>query len=958
MTGTKANKSAAFLDTTDGRTLVIAEKPSVARDLARVLGVTASGKTHFESSTHVVSWCVGHLVELDEPASYDPRWKTWRMDTLPMVPSRFRLKVSTGAPAQFRALKSLLLDKSFAQVINACDAGREGELIFRYVYELSGSKLPVKRLWVSSLTDEAVRKGLRSLEPSSRYDRLADAARCRSEADWLVGLNATRAVTMRAREGSDRTLYSIGRVQTPTLALLVRRDDAIREFVEQDYWQIRGDFVTARGQKWSALWSHPLGTRLATESLASALIARCEVRVRVDGAVVESVQTKRVREAPPSLFDLTSLQRTANKRFAMSAAKTLEIAQALYERHKLLTYPRTDSKHLSSDMRAEVSSVLTQLGHLVEYQQLVAPLLASALPTPKRVFDDGQVSDHHAIIPTGKTAAPSALSADERKIFDLVTRRFIAAFYADAEFDETRVVVRIGSASVQSAEDQAPSGALSAKEPTNSRPSSSQLGDAVVDEPMLKVLPPPPDRFSTKGRVRVVAGWLEVLGLDPDRDRTTDRAGRQLGSSDDDRAVESQEIPKMQVGDKLEATFASLKKRTRPPAKHSEATLLSAMEFAGRTMDDQTLRDALRERGLGTPATRASIIETLLDRKFIRRDGRSLSATPLGSALVHSLPVAALASAELTGEWEARLKLIERGKDTREAFMRDIGVFVKNAIETIKSAPIAISVAPSELSATAAVIGRCPKCGSNVVDATADYRCAVGPAPCGLSIAKKLAGRDISPELAAVLLRYRVTKTLRGFKSRAGKRFAAAIQLRDDGSLTFVFESGARSAADETAEPSTTPLRKMRTTLSAARDSAGSPATVVARNERTTAPIAPMAKDTAAVGSKTTAAIARDADAEELIHSLTCPKCKLGTLVTGKRGWGCSRWKLGCKFVLWFECAGRKLTSGQVQQLVTKSKTRAGLYRPGNGPPVKGRLVLDLSAEDGSAAFERADEAE
>lgn len=941
----------ALTGSSSGRILVIAEKPSVARDLARVLGVTPSGKTFFESPTHVVSWCVGHLVELDEPASYDSRWKTWRMDTLPMLPDRFKLKVSTGAPTQFRALKTLLLDKRFSEVINACDAGREGELIFRYVYELSGSKLPIKRLWVSSLTDEAVRKGFSKLEPGSRYDRLADAARCRSEADWLVGLNATRAVTMRAREGSDRTLYSIGRVQTPTLALLVRRDDAIANFVEKDYWQIRGDFLAARGQKFFAHWSHKDGNRLATESLANSLIARCSTRARDEGAIVEWVQTKRVREAPPALFDLTSLQRVANKRFGMSAAKTLEIAQALYERQKVLTYPRTDSKHLSSDMKAEVPSVLSALAKIPDYAPHVAPFASGVVPTPSRIFNDKEVSDHHAIIPTGKI--PTTLSSDERKIFDCVARRFIAAFHPDAEFDETRVVVRVGPL---------PPGAPVPTTDLSKPESTPKVGPTADtdDVAMLAALPAPPDRFSTRGRVRIVAGWLDVLGIAADSDKR-DSSGENQGTDSDGAG---QEIPKLVVGEKLEGMFSSLKKRTRPPPRYSEATLLSAMEFAGRAMDDEALRNALRERGLGTPATRASIIETLLDRKFIRRDGRTLAATPLGAALVHSLPVQALASAEMTGEWEARLTRIERGEDSRAAFMGDIATFLKNTIESIKSAPIALSVGPSELTATAKPLGRCPKCGSTVIDGTADYRCALGPSPCGLSIPKRLASREISPELAAVLLRYRTTKVLRGFKSRAGKRFAAAIQLRDDGSLTFVFESGARGTADETAEPTAPSLRKVRTTLSAARDSASAPPGVALASTTTAEkPDKSPTKSARKLATVATPATMRaadsalsDTDPEALIHALNCPKCIEGRLITGKRGWGCSRWKEGCDFKLWFECAGRKLTSGQVQQLVTKGKTRAGLYRPGNGPPVKGRLMLDVTAADGCARFERVDD--
>lgn len=900
--------------------LVVAEKPSVARDIARALGVAAQGRTFFEGPSHVITWCVGHLVELDEPAAYDARWKVWRLDTLPMIPERFKLRISTGAPEQFRAVRALLRDDSFASVVNACDAGREGELIFRYVYELSGSRIRMLRLWVNALTDEALTKAFARLEPGARYDRLADAARCRSEADWLVGLNATRAVTARARQGADRTLYSIGRVQTPTLALIVHRDDAIATFVPKDYLQIEGHFTTQRAAQFRALWTHVSGARLANESLANAVISRCEtaaLRAKDTQPVVETVRTQRTREPPPLLFDLTSLQRTANKRYGLSASRTLEIAQALYEKHKLLTYPRTDSRYLTRDTIPQLPTIFRALANVPVYTAFAQPFVADP-PAPRRVFNDGKVSDHHAIIPTGRAVPASGLSPDESKLFDLVARRFIAAFCADAEFDDTHIVVRVG----------APVSVTTQRTPPQE---SNADGPTILD-----ALPPPPDRFVTRGRVKIAAGWQQVAGIDRDDAAPSKRKPRDdVDDAQEDTDERARDLPLLVEGERLSARYQPLKKQTRPPQRYSEATLLGAMETAGRTIDDDALRDAMRDRGLGTPATRANVIETLITRGFIKRDRRVVVATPLGSGLVHALPIAALTSAEMTGEWEARLNQIERGEDTRAAFMRDIASFVREAVDTVRAAPL--SVQPPETTATAEVIGRCPRCGSSVVNRTADYGCAVGPAPCGLSIPKRLAQREISSDLAAVLLRHRSTRELRGFTSRAGKSFSAALQLLDDGTLSFVFASGARGSSDAPEAPAPAPERRARAERSTARDAANSPAAP----KRVASPS----------GSKVLKKSPEGATASIALEALQCPRCGLASLVTGNRGWGCARWREGCKFVLWFEVAGRKLTAGQVEQLVSKGRTRTGVFRPGNGPPVKGKLVLDLTRDDGAAVF-------
>ncbi len=432
--------------------LIVAEKPSVARDLARVLGVPARGKGSFEGPGHVITWCIGHLLELEEPAAYDGRWKVWRMETLPMLPGEFKLRPArhSSARAQLRVVVDLLRERRFTVVVNACDAGREGELIFRHILQRAGRTAPVRRLWISSLTDEAIRRGFAALRPSAELDALADAARSRSEADWLVGMNATRAVTLGLRRAGGEQLLSIGRVQTPTLAMLVQREAAIRAFVPRDYWEVRASLATGPGAaRFSARWGHGAVTQLPSAALAGEVVARCAAHGSAGdarGPRVHSVESRVVREPPPLLFDLTALQRTANRRFGFSAQRTLTLAQALYERHKVLTYPRTDSRHLGSDMVSELPAVLAALAEVPAYAGFVTTLGQAPLRLGRRVVDDAKVSDHHAIIPTAR--APGAgLDGDERRLYDLVVRRFLGALYPDAEVALTDVVVRVSEES-------------------------------------------------------------------------------------------------------------------------------------------------------------------------------------------------------------------------------------------------------------------------------------------------------------------------------------------------------------------------------------------------------------------------------------------------------------------------------------------------------------------------------
>ncbi len=639
--------------------LVIAEKPSVARDLARVLGASRRGDGCLEGPSHVVTWCIGHLVELEEPAAYRPEWKRWSMSALPMIPDRFQLRAVRTSASQWKVVKALLRDRRFDAVINACDAGREGELIFRLAYELAGAKLPIRRLWISSLTDTAIRAGFNALQPGARYDALADAARCRSEADWLVGMNATRAFTLRQRAVSD-ALLSVGRVQTPTLAIVTAREKAIRAFVPRDYWEVVGAFRAAEREPFRARWTWDRRTALDTKPLAESIVARAEESSKQHGAVVEAVNTRTQKVPPPLLFDLTSLQRTANGRYGFSAQRTLDLAQALYERHKLVTYPRTDSRHLSNDIFATLGNVFTALSSCAPVATFARHLGANPPKRSGRVFNDAKVSDHHAIIPTPRAADLNALDRDEARLYELIARRFLGVFYPDAEFALTTAVVRVGvddgsAPDVPDAPEVKPASGDEAQEPE-------------VDRFIAK-LPPPPDRFVAHGRQCLARGWQEVAGFEEDDSKL-------------------QALPEMKKGQRFDGRYAVETKRTKAPRRYTEASLLAAMESAGREIDDEALRAAMKDSGLGTPATRASIIETLLKRTYIRRDGKALAATPMGEGLIDALPVEALRSPELTGNWEARLAAMARGKEQRARFMADINEFVTNAVRELRGASL------------------------------------------------------------------------------------------------------------------------------------------------------------------------------------------------------------------------------------------------------------------------------
>jgi DNA topoisomerase-3 len=871
--------------------LVVAEKPSVARDLARVLGVRPTGKDAFEGTDHVITWCIGHLVELEEPATYDPAWKPWRLDALPMIPAAFRLRASAHAAGHLRAVRALLRDRRFRGAINACDAGREGELIFRYVYQFAGARLPVRRLWISSMTDEAIRKGLATLRPAVQLDPLADAARSRSEADWLVGMNATRAVTVRNREGGHTSLYSIGRVQTPTLAMIVRRELEIRAFVPRDYWEVRAELATAEGRTFGAIWKHGTITRLGSAAAADVVVVRDGAAVAPAGPRVESVKAKAVREPPPLLFDLTSLQRTANRRFGFTATRTLELAQALYERHKILTYPRTDSRYLSNDLAGELPDMFRALGEVADYAPFVAPLLAGPVGRPRRVFDDSKVHDHHAIIPTGATVRLESLERDERRLFDLVARRFIGAFHGDAEFAVTEAWIWVG-----------------AGEPT--APPAAPAGEPVI----LEAVPPPPDRYFARGRVRTAAGWQAVAGIDEAsavrgaRDDTRDhRNGDGRNGSEADGEAGGV-LPPLVEGQLLTGTFASRAKQTTPPPRFTEATLLGAMESAGKAIDDEALRAAMKDSGLGTPATRAAIIETLLKRDFIVRERQHLLPTPTGTSLIEALPVASLASPELTGTWEARLARIARGEDSRAAFMADIARYVADLVDAIR-------------------------------------RSTPAPPPAN------------QPPPAWESRASGSTKSSGGGKSGGAKR--GGRKQRERASAPRGTSAGASFSASSSSEASPRVPSSSRIELhhdasivAALRASSQPGGGTIVHGVGYAHGVVPVPErghdhgrvyvDGHANGhdpARREARVRGEVKAKRKPADLRCPRCGGGTLLTGSRGWGCSRWREGCRFVVWFEIAGKKLTTTQLRELVTKGATKKKLAGG------ETRLVLDVRGD-------------
>ena len=638
--------------------LIVTEKPSMGRDVAAALGATRRGEGFISGESDIVTWCVGHLVELDDPQGYDPRFERWRVEDLPILPEEFKYHPSERTLEQFNVIRALLGREDVVSVVNAADAGREGELIFDLVYTLAGCRKPVERLWISSLTREAIQEGFRNLKPGGEYRGLRDSAHARQRADWLVGINATRAQTVRARRAGHEGVFSLGRVQTPTLALIVERDREVAEFVPTDYFEVVADF-RAPGGEYRGRWFGKDGSRFDKKDEAEA-VAR---KVQGKQGEVQSVEKKAAREKPPLLHDLTSLQRAANVRYAFTAAKTLELAQSLYEK-KFITYPRTSSRHLSKAVAEEIEAHV-RAARVGPYAPFIEKILAAGKPKlTSRHVDDKKVTDHHAVIPTKQQIKPDALSPDEKRIYDLVARRFLAAFYPDAEIERTTVVTEAEG-----------------------------------------------ERFITRGTVVLKAGWREVEPPGRGGAKQSEEGAKKSGEEEEE---ESAELPTLKAKDPAEVLSAEAQaKQTKAPPRYSESSLLGAMETAGRKVEDEELRLAMKEAGLGTPATRASIIETLLKREYVTREKKSLVATAKGAALIKMLPSPLLKSAELTGRWEQKLSRMARREYELDAFMVEVRGMVTELVAQIAGSEVE---RPAASSANARQLPRpegaldCPKC--------------------------------------------------------------------------------------------------------------------------------------------------------------------------------------------------------------------------------------------------------
>jgi DNA topoisomerase III len=791
--------------------VVLAEKPSVARELASFLGAGSRHEGYFEGKGYQVTWALGHLGTLKEPEDYDPALKRWSLATLPFVPDRFEVKPlnEKRAREQFAVVQRLF--RAADELICATDAGREGELIFRYILELTGATgKPARRLWLRSLTEAAIRDAFRTLRPLADYDALYAAARCRSQADWVVGLNATRYYTVRHRDAGGR-LWSVGRVQTPVLALIVRRDDEIRAFRPEPFWELLTLYreVTFKFT----------GDRFVKEEDARALLGR----VQGHPFLVRAVEKKEERELPPQLHDLTELQREMNRRHELSADATLQAAQALYEA-KLITYPRTDSRHLTSDLKGQVPGILEELRPLKPGE--IGRLDLRNLPFTGRFVNDAKVGDHHAIIPTGK--GPGELPPARQKVYDAVLTRLIAAFYPACVKEVTTVAGE-----------------------SNGVP------------------------FRARG-VRVLdPGWTVLY---PARD---------------DKKADEQELPEFRAGESGPHEPFIKEGETTPPKPYTDASLLGAMETAGKLVGDEALKEALKEKGLGTPATRAAIIEMLLTRGYVRREKKALVATDAGRYLIALVRDRGLKSAELTGEWEAKLREVERGRLGAEQFMAEI---VRYAGGVVRAA--------DETAVDEARLGDCPRCGRPVIEGKRGFGCSGWREGCPFVLWKEHRGRPLDLAHVRELLQRRVLLRPLAFEGTG----AVVLQLTDAGTLLEipVPQAGPRRPAGKATAGQATPREGGKSRRAAANGEALRPI-----------------PDGGAAGADASPGQSAAREAEGGLGP--CPLCG-SAVVEQDRCYGCSGWRSGCKFVIWKTVAGRKVSV----------RTAQALLRQGRSPPLKG----------------------
>src|SRR3954447_11406655 len=718
------------------KTLIIAEKPSVGRDLAGALPGSYKqnpDKTYLEGDEYIITWAVGHLVGLAAPDEYDPKLKKWRFADLPILPDKFKLVPNDEkSKKQLNAVHRLMRRDDIDLIVNACDAGREGELIFAYLYETSGVNKPVKRLWLNSMTKKAIQDAFERLRPGEEMETLEDAARSRSEADWVVGMNATRAASIRLRSAFDGAV-SLGRVQTPTLALVARREEEIRAFKPEPYWLVEAKFEADPERRYAARY---MGGKRIAEDEASKIVEA----VTGQAGEITKLEKKEEREKPQLLYDLTSLQRHGNTLHGFSARRTLAAAQRLYEEHKAITYPRTNSRFLPTDQIAEIKPTAELVGHNPQYKKAADYVLSLGDLPLGRVVNDEKVEDHHALIPTRSEHNLERMGPDELKVYDLVAKRFLAIFHPEAVYERTRV-------------------------------------ETTVTEHV----------FRTSGRRMLVAGWKGVYGEEA-----------QDGSQGEDNSGGNQLLPRLEQGERVQTLdVASLRKETQPPRRYTEASLLGAMETAGKDIQDVELREAMKDSGIGTPATRASIIERLIDVGYIEREGRALLATEKGVQVIRLLGEHPLTSPALTGDWESRLTKIEHGGDSRPKFMSDIAEFTRQTVLELDKL--------KDVKIERQNLGPCPVCGRDVIENRKGYSCWSKEDPgCGFVIWKKKAGKNLPVQTVKELMDSlrqsrergddppigRTAKPVTGFRGRSGRTFRAKLRLEqsEDGKWRVEFD--------------------------------------------------------------------------------------------------------------------------------------------------------------------------
>jgi DNA topoisomerase-3 len=829
--------------------VVLAEKPSVARELASFLGASARHEGYFEGQGYQVTWALGHLVTLKEPQDYDPALKQWSLATLPFVPEEFGLKPIDEARARQQLAVVRRLFRSASELICATDAGREGELIFRYVQELLGcTSKPARRLWLSSLTESAIRDAFRRLRPLSDYDALYAAARCRSEADWVVGLNATRYYTVSHREGG--ILWSVGRVQTPVLAMIVRRDDEIRSFKPEPFWELL--------TRYREITFKFAGDRFAKEEDGQSVLQR----VLGHPFTILGVERKPERVQPPQLYDLTELQRDMNRRYGMSADATLKAAQSLYEA-KLISYPRTDSRYLGNDLKSQIPGILADLKPLKPVE--IGKLDLKALAFSGRIINDAKVSDHHAIIPTGKQ--PGELAPGAQKVFDAVVTRLIAVFYPVCVKEVTTV---------------------------------SGTSNAVP--------------FRAKG-VRVLdPGWTVLYPR-----------------KDDDKKEEDQELPEFRPGESGRHEPFIRRGETTPPKPYTEGSLLGAMETAGKLVDEEHLKEALKERGLGTPATRASIIETLLDRGYITRDKKTLAATDLGRYLVAIVRDRGLKSPELTGDWEAKLRQVERGELGPREFMAEI---VRYTGDVIRS-DVAAAIDPGRL-------GECPRCGRPVIVGKRGYGCSGWRDGCPFVLWREYRDQPLNEDQVRELLQRRVLGPLT-FEGSG----PVVLHLMDNGFLTEIPVPTGRPRGPTKPKrggPRTTGQRKGPGTRRRKKPMANGREAAPEPDPSEAIPLASPEPGTSAAASRSREPAERFAP----VALGRCPSCG-ADVVEQPKSYGCSAWKQGCRFAIWKTIAGKTISVRTAQTLLKRGKSPLLKgFQSKAGKPFEAHLKL----EGGEVRFE------